>query len=188
MDFLEIQFIDKNGKLRTAKAPRDVIINLHVAADDYDRRERDRNRGYPYRDSFTYQRPTYDPPKANPGAYPGANPFANGGDPFADLRDAFSNIFQGMPQPDPAKEYERLRRERAEREKQEREKQAKKPNGGKFSSVSAWVRLCTIAGVEETTPRSEKAKIIRKAQRKCHPDTGGSHDEWIMLEDILKSV
>jgi hypothetical protein len=31
-------------------------------------------------------------------------------------------------------------------------------------------------------------KLLRRAQRKCHPDTGGSHEKWVKLEKIQREM
>ncbi|MEG2887260.1 MAG: hypothetical protein RR853_09055 [Aurantimicrobium sp.] len=30
--------------------------------------------------------------------------------------------------------------------------------------------------------------LLKKAQRKCHPDTGGSHDKWVALDKLRREM
>ena len=184
MTLYEFQFVDQHGRLRTTRAPKDILERLHREADRWDterQRQRPRFEQPSYRDPYrnAYPGQQYPNPRQSPNRPPSS-------DPFADLNDLFSNLGGGF------EAFARAERERKEEERKRkaREEEARKQRASqpKFTSVSAWVRLCTVAGVDETTPRSEKARIIRKAQRKCHPDTGGSHDEWVKLEDILRRI
>lgn len=44
-------------------------------------------------------------------------------------------------------------------------------------------KLHTLAGLAYPSQLDEK-RVYRRAMRKCHPDSGGSHQKWIELEKI----
>lgn len=46
-------------------------------------------------------------------------------------------------------------------------------------------QLAKLAGVEWPTDITDQ-KLLRMAQRKCHPDTGGSHEQWIELDKLKR--
>lgn len=49
------------------------------------------------------------------------------------------------------------------------------------------VKLAKLAGVEWDDADNMKLEVLKKkAMRKCHPDTGGSHEKWLELTNLLK--
>lgn len=50
---------------------------------------------------------------------------------------------------------------------------------------NALAKLAQLAGVEgvDNEPKAIRS-AYRKAQRKCHPDTGGSHEKWLELQKL----
>lgn len=184
MRLFEFQFVDQHGRLRTTRAPQEVLERLHREADLY---EREQQRQRPRFEQPTYRNPYYE---RYPRQAPNSTNRPPSSDPFANLNDIFSNLGGSFDDFAEKIKAAREREAKQERERKAREEDARKQRqaSGKYATVSAWVSLCLIAGVDETTPRSDKAKVIRKAQRKCHPDTGGSHDKWIELENILRRI
>ena len=50
-------------------------------------------------------------------------------------------------------------------------------------------KLADLAEIAwEVAKLMDMRKLLRKAQVKCHPDTGGSHEKWIELENLLRSM
>lgn len=50
-------------------------------------------------------------------------------------------------------------------------------------------KLARLAGVEVGDADNMKLEVLKKkAMRKCHPDTGGSHDKWLELLDTLRNL
>ena len=49
------------------------------------------------------------------------------------------------------------------------------------------VKLFEMAGVEYSVDYDQQ-KLLRRAKSKCHPDTGGSSEQWIELEKIARSL
>lgn len=50
-------------------------------------------------------------------------------------------------------------------------------------------KLARLAGVEADDADNMKLELLKKkAMRKCHPDTGGSHDKWLELLDTLRNL
>lgn len=53
-------------------------------------------------------------------------------------------------------------------------------------SPTSVIELIKLAGVEtEEAAKLTVKQLYRKAQRRCHPDTGGSHDLWLKLEKLV---
>ncbi|TXI10710.1 MAG: hypothetical protein E6Q68_07580 [Polynucleobacter sp.] len=48
-------------------------------------------------------------------------------------------------------------------------------------------KLCDILGVEPID-NPPSAGLLRRAKRKCHPDTGGGKEQWLELERIAKNL
>lgn len=59
--------------------------------------------------------------------------------------------------------------------------------GGPSIQQARRIRLATIAGVEWPTEIEDK-KLLRRAQRKAHPDTGGSHELWLEVDKLRVSM
>lgn len=63
------------------------------------------------------------------------------------------------------------------------------PSGGnraKPKAPTSVIELIKLAGVEtEEAAKLTVKQLYRKAQRRCHPDTGGSHDLWLKLEKLV---
>lgn len=52
-------------------------------------------------------------------------------------------------------------------------------------------RLCEFARLSTPYPKESpdgRARILRKAKARCHPDTGGSVEQWRELERLAKSM
>lgn len=63
-------------------------------------------------------------------------------------------------------------------------------NSWRFSGPSAedpMIELRKLAGVEPGTTHSTQ-KLLRLAMRRCHPDTGGSHEAWLKLDKLRKKI
>jgi hypothetical protein len=59
--------------------------------------------------------------------------------------------------------------------------------GGPSTRQARRIRLAKIAGVEWPTEIEDK-KLLRRAQRNAHPDTGGSHELWLEVDKIRVSM
>lgn len=56
-------------------------------------------------------------------------------------------------------------------------------------AVGPFQRLCEIAGVEPLDAGDmDKKKLLRRAQRKAHPDSGGSHELWLEVESLQRRL
>lgn len=63
------------------------------------------------------------------------------------------------------------------------------PNASGAGLKSHKERLADLAGVEwETAESMDLKKLLRKAQHKCHPDTGGSHEQWLSLQKLKEEM
>ncbi|WNO27772.1 hypothetical protein SEA_HUWBERT_20 [Microbacterium phage Huwbert] len=50
-------------------------------------------------------------------------------------------------------------------------------------------KLADMAEVAwETAQDMDTKKLLKMAQRKCHPDTGGSHEKWIKLDELKRGM
>jgi len=72
-------------------------------------------------------------------------------------------------------------REEEARQQQARFGQYRAANPRPQSSIEQ--ELCQLAGVEYPTHLTQK-QLFRKAQRRCHPDTGGSHELFVQLDKL----
>lgn len=46
-------------------------------------------------------------------------------------------------------------------------------------------RLCELAKVDYPSELGDK-RLLRRAQRECHPDSGGSHELWVELDELVR--
>lgn len=171
---VRMTFYDLDGKRRTVVISHRDYMSLLQGAEAREARERDKARQEEERVREQFKR-AEEKLKETADAFSDfsatfSSSGTRGGPSFHDI---FGDIFEDVftpPQPPPSSGRYYSARD-------------KKP-----TSHSIWARLCAMAGVPFNTPRSEQAKVIRKAQRKCHPDTGGSHEKWIELDKLIGSL
>jgi hypothetical protein len=61
--------------------------------------------------------------------------------------------------------------------------------GGKTSTNTRKAKLAEMAGIDWAVAQlMEDKALLKKAQRKCHPDTGGSHEKWIELDKLRQEM
>lgn len=118
------------------------------------------------------------------------------------IQDAFSNLYDTMYRMGGvSEETKRMFEEtKAKFEENERRKKRQPPPSFKWGTSSNTSKptpsldhqLLILAGVEDisddTLTKDERIKYLRRAKRKCHPDTGGSHDDWVNLEKLARRM
>jgi hypothetical protein len=51
------------------------------------------------------------------------------------------------------------------------------------------MKLAELAGVDWAVAElMDLKKLLRRAQAKCHPDTGGSHEQWLKLQALQEEM
>lgn len=80
-------------------------------------------------------------------------------------------------------------RDDGQRSQRRSEPKTSKPRTSWSNSKSFREQLADLAGVEHEETRDwEIKKLLKRAQRNCHPDTGGSHEKWIELEKLTEKM
>lgn len=155
-----LNFIDHHGHNRVARIPIGMYEELLSRAGDFDREQRGRQT----RQDNGYREPRFERPASH-----------NGGNPDYDfIRDMFNDWKRGNgEQPKPGRGNTNTRTEAP-------------PTT--FTRVTKIARLFEFAGVEYEGNNNPEIleRVLRKAKRKCHPDTGGSNELWLELEELAK--
>ena len=162
--FVLLNFIDDIGRSRVARIPLGMYEQLLRAAEDLEREQRGRRTRPDPTDGGYYREPKFERPASH-----------NGGNPDYDfIRDMFNDWKRGNgEQPKPGRGNTNTRTEAP-------------PTT--FTRVTKIARLFEFAGVEYEGNNNPEIleRVLRKAKRKCHPDTGGSNELWLELEELAK--
>lgn len=167
--YVLLNFIDDIGRSRVAKIPVEYYQELLNRAQEFERSQNGRRSRF---EEASYERPSYHP-KDNQGPPPRAGSTWREG-PQGYGPDFFQRLFNDFVNGDPYASYSEAR--------------GSTKTKTKTNPIN---RLYQLAGVDkpaDTTQVPDLDKLLRKAKRKCHPDTGGNNELWLELEKIAKEL